>query len=104
MCVCLIINQIKMIEILPPILIMFAEQCRACGVRVDTSQGVAYQYVSCTMHKLTQYCVVLNDCVRVAPYVGNVGYVFIIAHLYTLVDDSECPWTMSFIYTLRFFP
>ncbi len=35
-------------------------------------------------------------CVITTPYVRSIGRVF--ANIYTLVDDLERPWTMSFPY------
>ncbi len=44
------------------------------------------------------YCVICY-CIISAPYVRSVGCVFL--HIYTLADDSEHPWTMRFLYSLK---
>ncbi len=40
--------------------------------------------------------------VKSVPHLRIVGCVF--ADLYTLIDDSECPWTLSFLYYPKCFP
>ncbi len=47
------------------------------------------------------YCAVCYPVIA-APYVRSVDCVFV--HLYTLVNDSEHPWTMSSLYSLKIFP
>ncbi len=58
--------------------------------------GLTYEIYSGGSPSTYVYCVVYYRVIA-APYVRSVGCVFALS--YTLVDNSECPWTMSSLYS-----